>query len=202
MTSTNRPLNRLFLAVVGLVFLAVGAFLVAAALPGRSVVRDWIGRARDAQDTALKSSAIGQPAPFDGSYLPWGLAVVCLVVVLVAVIAAIARGGGRTDRVVEVDEPAGRIVVSSQFAETALVDALQPRRDIAAVSVASYQLKGAPALKLRLRLTAGSSPVPAVRAASEAVTGLDAVLGGPPLPVLVEVVGASPVRPGADSRVS
>ncbi|WP_286345253.1 hypothetical protein [Frondihabitans sucicola] len=70
------------------------------------------------------------------------------------------------------------------------------------VSVAAYQLKGEPALKLRLRLTAGSSPSAAVEAASVAVRGLDLVLGtGRPLPVLLEVTGASPARPGADSRV-
>lgn len=205
MTTSNRFLNRFFLAVVGLILLAVGVFLTVVALPGAGMARDWLTSAADGQKSALSNtrfdtSAIGGET--GGSYLPWLLAVLCLLVVIVAVAAATTRGRGRTDRVVEVDDAAGRIAVSSRFAETALVDALTNRRDVTAVNVAAYRLKGAPALKIRLRITAGSSPVEAVRAASDAVSGLDRVLGGgAAVPVLVEVVGASPIRAGADSRV-
>jgi hypothetical protein len=202
MTTSNRFLNRLFLLVTGLIALLVGATLVVAALPGTAVVRDAVTNARDAQATALANTPL-VVGGVTSSWLVWGLALLCLVVVIVAIAAAASRGRGRTDRVIEADEPAGRIVVSSRFAETALVDALSARRDVASVSVAAYRFRRAPALKVRLRITAGSSPRPAVEAASRVVRGLDLLLGEErPLPVLVEVVGASPVRPGADSRVS
>lgn len=202
MTTTNRFANRLFLIVLGVISLAVGLFVAATALPGAPLLRDWLTTARDAQSTALSNTRAGGNEPFDGSYLPWLLAVLCLLIVIIALVAIVTRGRGRTDRVVDLDENAGRVIVSSSFAETALVDALSSRRDVASVSVVAYELKGAPALKIRLRLTAGSAPTDAVQAASGAVRGLDRVLGGEAeIPVLVEVVGASPVRPGADSRV-
>lgn len=203
MTTSNRFFNRFFLIVAGLITLAVGVLLVLVALPGAGPVRDALRSARDAQSTALANTPLTGVAGVTGSYLPWLLAVLCLIVVIVALIAATTRGRGRIDRVLEADDAAGTIVLSSRFAETALVEALSSRRDVANVSVAAYRLKGAPALKVRLRLTAGSSPMPAVAAASGAVLGLDRVIGhGSAIPVLVEVTGASPVRPGADSRVA
>lgn len=203
MTSSNRFANRLFLVVVGLITLIVGLALVLVALPGGGFARDAVGQARDAQTTALDRtplSAVGLSG--DGSYLPWLLAILCLIVVIVALVAASTRGRGRTDRIVESDDTAGQIVVSSRFAETALVDALSSRRDVASVSVSAYELRGDPALKVKLRVTAGSAPTAAVEAASGAVRGLDRVLGtGREIPVLIEVTGASPAKPGADSRV-
>jgi hypothetical protein len=203
MTTSNRFANRLFLVVTGLITLAIGVGLVLVALPGAGFARDAATTARDAQSTVLERtplSAVGLTG--SGSYLPWLLAVSCLIVVIIAIVAASTRGRGRIDRIVESDDASGSIVVSSRFAETALVDVLSDRRDVAHVSVAAYELKGEPALKIKLRVTAGSSPTAAVEAASTAVRGLDLVLGtGRPVPVLVEVTGASPVRPGADSRV-
>lgn len=203
MTTSNRFANRLFLVVAGLLTLLVGAAIVVVALPGGGFARDAVRSARDAQSSALSNTHLsGGGMAGTGSYLPWLLAILCLIIVIIGIVAASTRGRGRIDRVVESDDASGNIVVSSRFAETALVDALSSRRDVSSVSVAAYELKGAPALKVKLRVTAGSSPTAAVEAASVAVRGLDLVLGtGRPLPVLVEVTGASPTRPGADSRV-
>lgn len=202
MTSTNRFLNRLFLIVAGLITLAVGLALVLVALPAGSSARDMVGQWQRDQSQAVANTPITGFSWIHGSYLPWLLAVLCLIVVIVALVAVARRGGGRTDRVLEADDQAGRIVVASRFAESAIEDALEARRDVASVNVSSYRLKRAAALKVRIRVTAGSAPGPVVEAASGVVTGLDRVLGGGSrIPVLLEVVGASPVRPGADSRV-
>lgn len=202
MTTSNRFLNRFFLIVTGLITLVVGAALVVAALPGVTFGRDALGTAESAQSTALKNTPLSVGST-TGSYLTWLLAVLCLVIVIVALVAITTRGRGRIDRVVEADDPAGHLVVSSRFAETAIVDALSSRRDVDHVSVAAYRLKGAPALKVRLRIIAGAAPGPAVEAASGAIRGLDRLLGqNAMIPVLVEVVGASPIRAGADARVN
>lgn len=202
MTSTNRFLNRLFLVVAGLVTLAVGLALLLVALPAGSVARDTVGQWQRDQSQALANTPITGFSWIHGSYLPWLLAVLCLLVVIVALVAVARRGGGRTDRVLEADDQAGTIVVASRFAESAIEDALEARRDVSSVNVSSYRLKRAAALKVRIRVTAGSAPGPVVEAASGVVSGLDRVLGGGSrIPVLLEVVGASPVRPGADSRV-
>ncbi|RKR76092.1 hypothetical protein [Frondihabitans australicus] len=202
MTSSNRFLNRLFLAVVGIVTLAVGAALVLVALPGVAAGRDAVSTWSDAQATALRDTPLTGVGSLTGSSLPWLLAILCLVVIVVAVLAAATRGRGRTDRILESESPAGGIVIGARFAETALEDALSGRRDIAGVNVAAYRLRGSAALKVKVRLAAGAEPGPVVDATSGAVTGLDRVLGGGAhVPVLLEVVGASAIRPGADSRV-
>ncbi len=202
MTTSNRFLNRLFLVVTGLIVLAVGAALVLVAIPGVPAVRSTVTQWRDAQAQALRDTPLTGIGSLSGSYLPWLLAVLCLVVVIICIVAAATRGRGRTDRILEADGPAGSIVVGSRFAETALEDALSGRRDVVGVNVAAYRLRRAPAIKIRVRLAAGSEPGPLIEAASDAVAGLDRVLGGGArVPVLVEIVGASPSRAGADSRV-
>ncbi|NRD26258.1 hypothetical protein [Frigoribacterium sp. VKM Ac-2836] len=201
MTSSNRFANRLLLFVVGLVTLAVGAFLVIVALPGGGAVRDLLPPASSAVDDAVATTGIDPGDSTGGSWLTLALALLCLLLVIVFVVAIFARGHGRTDSVVVHDDPAGSIAVSSSFAETAITDALGDRRDVASVAVSAWTVTGRAALKVRVRLTAGSSPAPVVTAASDVARGLDRVLGET-VPVLVEITGASAVRKGADSRVS
>lgn len=201
MTSSNRFANRLFLFVTGLVSLAVGVFLVIVALPGGGALRDLLSPASSAVDDAVTATPIDPNADTGGSWLPLALALLCLLLVIVFVVAIAAHGHGRTDSVVVHDDPAGSIAVSSSFAETAITDALHDRRDVASMGVSAWRVGGRPALKVRVRLTAGSSPTPVVAAASDVARGLDRVLGET-VPVLVEITGASAVRKGADSRVA
>lgn len=216
MTSSNRFLNRLLLVVVGVVALAVGAFLIVATLPGGSgslggTVRGWLADASSAvadavAATPLDPSGAGSAdsmggAGGAGSWLAVALAALCLLLVIVFAVAAVAHGGGRTGRLVVHDEPAGSIAISAAFAETAVTDALSARRDVTSVHVSAWTVRGRPALKVRVRVTAGAAPAPVVAAASDVVRGLDRVLGEE-VPVLVEVVGASVVKRGSDPRVA
>ena len=216
MTSSNRFLNRLLLVVVGVVALAVGAFLIVATLPGGSgslggTVRGWLADASSAvadavAATPLDPSGAGSAdsaggAGGAGSWLAVALAALCLLLVIVFAVAAVAHGGGRTGRLVVHDEPAGSIAISAAFAETAVADALSARRDVTSVHVSAWTVRGRPALKVRVRVTAGAAPAPVVAAASDVVRGLDRVLGEA-VPVLVEVVGASVVKRGSDPRVA
>jgi len=217
-TSSNRFLNRLLLVVVGVVALGVGAFLIALTLPGGSgstggTVRGWLAAASSAVADAVAATPLdpsggahgagagGAGAGGAGSWLAVALAALCLLLVIVFVVAAVAHGGGRTGRLVVHDEPAGSIAISAAFAETAVADALSARRDVATVHVSAWTVRGRPALKVRVRVTAGAAPAPVVAAASDVVRGLDRVLGEA-VPVLVEVVGASVVKRGSDPRVA
>jgi len=215
-TSSNRFLNRLLLVVVGVVALGVGAFLVAATLPGGSgslgaTVRGWLADASSAVADAVAATPLDPSgaggadsmggAGGAGSWLAVALAALCLLLVIVFAVAAVAHGGGRTGRLVVHDEPAGSIAISAAFAETAVADALSARRDVTSVHVSAWTVRGRPALKVRVRVTAGAAPAPVVAAASDVVRGLDRVLGEE-VPVLVEVVGASVVKRGSDPRVA
>lgn len=203
MSRSNRALNRLFLAVVGLVTVGVGAALLATASAGGvgRVLRDALASTGDGLGDLLARTPLDPAGGTGGSWLPLALTAACLVVALLLLWAVLAHGGGRTDRVVSVDEPEGSIAVSASFAETALVHALEHRRDVAAVHVAAFRVRRRPALRVRVRVTSGASPAPVVAAASEAVRGLDLLLGTD-LPVLVEVSGGGVVRRGSDSRVA
>ena len=216
MTSSNRFLNRLLLVVVGVVALGVGAFLIVATLPGGSgslggTVRGWLADASSAVADAVAATPLDPSgaggadsmggAGGAGSWLAVALAALCLLLVIVFAVAAVAHGGGRTGRLVVHDEPAGSIAISAAFAETAVADALSARRDVASVHVSAWTVRGRPALKVRVRVTAGAAPAPVVAAASDVVRGLDRVLGEE-VPVLVEVVGASVVKRGSDPRVA
>jgi len=209
-TSSNRFLNRLLLVVVGVVALAVGAFLIVATLPGGSgslggTVRGWLADASSAVADAVAATPLDPSgaggADGAGSWLAVALAALCLLLVIVFAVAAVAHGGGRTGRLVVHDEPAGSIAISAAFAETAVADALSARRDVTSVHVSAWTVRGRPALKVRVRVTAGAAPAPVVAAASDVVRGLDRVLGEE-VPVLVEVVGASVVKRGSDPRVA
>ena len=210
MTSSNRFLNRLLLVLVGVVALGVGAFLIVATLPGGSgslggTVRGWLADASSAVADAVAATPLDPSgaggAGGAGSWLAVALAALCLLLVIVFAVAAVAHGGGRTGRLVVHDEPAGSIAISAAFAETAGADALSARRDVTSVHVSAWTVRGRPALKVRVRVTAGAAPAPVVAAASDVVRGLDRVLGEE-VPVLVEVVGASVVKRGSDPRVA
>jgi hypothetical protein len=163
-TSSNRFLNRLLLVVVGVVALGVGAFLVAATLPGGSgslggIVRGWLADASSAVADAVAATPLDPTSAGGagaGSWLAVALAALCLLLVIVFVVAAVAHGGGRTGRLVVHDEPAGSIAISAAFAETAVADALSARRDVASVHVSAWTVRGRPALKVRVRVTAGA----------------------------------------------
>ncbi|BDZ48246.1 hypothetical protein GCM10025867_04870 [Frondihabitans sucicola] len=93
MTTSNRFANRLFLVVAGLVTLLVGAALILVALPGGGFARDAVRSARDAQSSALAGTSLSDARlSGSGSYLPWLLAVLCLIVVVIGIIAASTRG--------------------------------------------------------------------------------------------------------------
>ena len=203
MSRSNRFLNRLFLGVVGLVALGVGAALLAIASAGGvgRVLRDALASTGAGLGDLLARTPLDPVGGTGGSWLPLALAAACLVAALLLLWAVLAHGGGRTDRVVDVDEPSGSIAVSASFAESALVHALEHRRDVAAVHVAAFRVGRRPALRVRVRVTSGASPAPVVAAASEAVRGLDRLLGTD-LPVLVEVTGGGVVHRGADARVA
>jgi hypothetical protein len=203
MTASNRFLNRLLLIVTGLIAIVVGAFVGVGALAGDAGarLRDLVDPAATAVADAVDRTPLDPNGGTGGSWLPAALAALCLVLLIVFLVAVFRHGGGRTNRVVVSDDEAGSIAVSTSFADTAITDALERRRDIADVGVSAWTVNGRPALKVRVRVTAGSSPAPVVAAASDVVRGLDRVLGES-VPVLVEVVGASVVKKGADSRVA
>lgn len=192
MNGTPRALNRVFLAVVGLLFLAAGGLLVAvAAFPAAGLA--WQHWARPAVGQ-LADLAAQTPLPGGGSSWIWVVVSLALVLVIAAMVALVAnQGKGRADILAdEYDEDgaAGRVVISGNVAEQALRAALAERTDLLGSTVTTYEVQGRPGLRVRVLPRQGVSPTKISADVSALVQALDVVLGVQ-TPVLVSI-GSGP----------
>ncbi|WP_427016185.1 hypothetical protein ACQCSX_15605 [Pseudarthrobacter sp. P1] len=191
MNGTPRALNRVLLAILGLAFLAAGALALAlAAIP--AVARWWQDWAKPATD-ALVDLAYRTALPGRGGSWIWIAVAVAMVLVVVAMATWVAQQGkGRASTLAAVygdaddDGAAGMVSISAAVAEQALKAALAERNDLAAVSVATYEVDGKPAVKVRILPRQGVAPHLVADDVAALVDGLDAVLGLQ-TPVLISI---------------
>jgi hypothetical protein len=193
--STNRGLNRLFILIIGLVLVVLGA--AALAVVTVPVVADWWrdnrGAVLDTVDgwfawnpfAASSGSDDGRTAPI---IVPIA-GIVLLVIVAALLISFILRQGrGRSGVVHRATVEHGDIVLETDVAANALGDALDDTEAFSAVRVSAWDVNRAQALKVAVTCRRGVSPRTAVETVSSAVESLDRLLGVE-LPVLVEVGG-------------
>ena len=199
MSQTNRALNRILLALAGLVLLAAGAATAAAGiLP--DVAAAWAATGSSCLDQAVRLLA---SAPLPGPARSWwavaGLAALAVAAGLsVAWIAS--QGGGRTPRVGrEPDGGRGTTVVETAFVSAAVKQALAGNRLVLGTSVSAWESSGATGLRLRLQARQGASPREIADTADELVQGIDTLLGHP-LPVLVRITSGTRTRAAAPDR--
>jgi hypothetical protein len=205
MTSTNRVLNRLFIFVVGLLLVAVGAalLLLAIAPPARVL---W------AQVSAIGIAALTQwlratplpnlPVSVSGSWL-W-LLTLAAGGALIPLLArfSIRQGRGRTRQLVNTggDAPSGTVFVDSHVAVDAIQDALSGRPELVASEVSTYRVDHQSVLKVAITCRRGISPLEASRIATEALVAFDALLGVQ-LPALVQISGGLRARTTSLARL-
>lgn len=186
MSNTNRALNRILLAVTGLVLLAAGAATTAAGLvPG--VAGEWAGAGTSLMDHAR---ALPAAAPLPGPARSWwavaGVAVLVLAAGLCLAWLA-SQGGGRTPRLArDEDGNHGATVVDAGLVAAAVNEALEGNRLVLGSAVSAWESRRGTALRLRLQARKGASPRELADTAEELVRGIDAWLGHP-VPVLVRI---------------
>ncbi|MFI5084324.1 MAG: hypothetical protein ACHP7K_00170 [Actinomycetales bacterium] len=194
MNQTPRALNRVLLALVGLLFLAAGILLLAlVAVPAAADAwRRWAGGA----DRSLRDLFARTSLAATGTSWIWIAVCAVLVVLVICMVAWVAaQGRGRANILVEADEDddggaPGRVVVSGTVAEHALKAALAERTDLVGATVSTYDIGGRPALKIRVLPRQGVAPHAVAADVAELVDALESVLGRG-LPVLVSIgVGA------------
>lgn len=203
MNQTPRTLNRVVLAVFGLVLMAAGALVVALAV-FEPVARWWQSATAEAgirlgqllADTTLP----GQRA----SWL-WLVAALGLVVLILLLLAWAAQQGRGRLGTLEVDYDGGGapgvVSLGSAVAEQALKAALQERSDILHVAVGAYEYRGVPGLRLRVLPRPGVAPQAVAANVMELVEALDLVVGIDPPVVLSIGAGARARLVRADHRV-
>lgn len=191
MNGTPRALNRILLAVIGLVFLAAGALAVAlATVP--AVAQWWQGWAKPATENFADLAHAASLPGNSGSWLWIGLAAAMVLLVIAMVWWVASQGKGRASTLASVygdaddDGAAGLVSISAAVAEQALKAALADRTDLAAVWVSTYEMAGKPALKVRLLPRQGVAPHLVAMDVSALVEGLDAALGLA-TPVLISI---------------
>ncbi|HSO91246.1 MAG TPA: hypothetical protein VLR70_08865 [Arthrobacter sp.] len=202
MNGTPRTLNRILIGVLGFKLLAFGILLILlASVP--AVAAWWQGWSAGVwniwRDLFERTRFPGRAE----SWL-WIVAVLVLLLVIGAMVAWVAQQGkGRANFLVTEEDPGevpGNVRIGSGVAEQALRAALADRPDLAGVSVATYEFRGEPALRIRIQPRHGVAPHRLAAEVSALVEALDVVLGKRTL-VLIHIASGARSRFGRAERV-
>ncbi|MET3904567.1 hypothetical protein [Paenarthrobacter sp. 4246] len=211
MRQTNRALNRILLALLGLALLGAGAAVIAAGTqPGAADT--WTAVASSIRDSARNLVGTAPlPDPVRSWWLVAGTAVLLVGVALNAAWLA-SQGGGRTPRLAEqldgtvvrngapgTGGARGQTVVDVSLVSTALREALSGNRDVLATSVSAWESRRGTALRLRVEARKGSSPRELADTAEELISEIDALLGHP-IPVLIRITSGARTQVSASRR--
>ena len=202
MNSTPTLLNRILLTVLGLALLAAGILLMLLATvpPVAAWWQSWSPGIWDGINQAFNGTR------FPGRTQSWLWIVVALVLLLLIglMVAWIAQQGkGRSNLLASEYDPGevpGDVRIGGGVAEQALKQALAGRPDLAGSTVTTYDVKGSPALKVRLLPRQGVAP----HLLAAEVTGLLAALEtvvGKETPVLIHIGAGARTRFGRAERV-
>ncbi|MDD7834692.1 MULTISPECIES: hypothetical protein [Paenarthrobacter] len=195
MNGTPRALNRVLLFIIGFKLLAVGLLLLLlATVP--AVAAWWHGWAAGVWAEAENAFRQTRFPGREESWL-WIVAGVVLVVVIVAMIAWLSQQGkGRANLLVASSDDSdvdGEVRIGGGVAEQALRSALAERTDLAGASVATYEFRGRPGLRIRVQPRQGVAPHLLAAEISQLVEALDLVIGRK-TPVLVHMVSGARSR--------
>lgn len=202
MNSTPTLLNRILLAVLGLKLLAVGALLILlATVPAAAPWwHAWSGEAWNAANQAFNATRFpGRPQSW--LWLVVALALLVLIGLMVAWVAQ--QGKGRSNLLASEYDPGevpGDVRIGGGVAEQALKQALSGRPDLASASVTTYDVKGSPALKVRLLPRQGVAPHLLAEEVAGLVAALESVVGRE-IPVLIHIGAGARTRFGRAERV-
>jgi hypothetical protein len=195
LNGTPRALNRVLLFIIGFKLLAVGLLLLLlATVP--AVAAWWHGWAAGVWAEAENAFRQTRFPGREESWL-WIVAGVVLVVVIVAMIAWLSQQGkGRANLLVASSDDSdvdGEVRIGGGVAEQALRSALAERTDLAGASVATYEFRGRPGLRIRVQPRQGVAPHLLAAEISQLVEALDLVIGRK-TPVLVHMVSGARSR--------
>ncbi len=195
MNNTPRLLNRLLIGILGIQLLAVGVLLMLlAAVPAVGTWwRDQAGGVWSIwRDLFERTRFPGRQE----SWL-WLVITLLLAVVIGAMVAWVAQQGkGRGDLLVYEQDPGnvpGDIRIGGGVAEQALREALADRADLAGATITTYEIRGEPALKIRVQPRQGVAPHLLAAEVSALAAALDAVVGQR-TPVLIHIASGARSR--------
>lgn len=178
MTRSNRPLNRIIIAIVGLALIAVGAWEA--------------NRVYEVVD-------IGDIGSLETSVL-WIVAAGCLVVVILSVFWIVTRGRGHSRTVVSRTDESGTTSIDARVAADFIADDLARVADVVGVTSRAYRVRGTTALELTVTTRRAADVRHVVDSARRAVEELDDVLEER-IPVLLHVASGVRANLAREQRV-
>ncbi|UTT70098.1 hypothetical protein NMQ03_02730 [Arthrobacter sp. DNA4] len=202
MNSTPALLNRILLTVLGLILLGTGLLLVLLATvpPVGSWWHSWSAGAWDGVSRLFESARFpGRPESW--LWIVVALALLALMGLMVAWIAQ--QGKGRSNLLAAEYDPGetpGDVRIGGGVAEQALRQALEGRPDLAGATVTTYDVKGSPALKVRLLPRQGVAPHLLAAEVSGLLNALESVVGKE-IPVLIHIGAGARTRFSRAERV-
>lgn len=202
MNSTPALLNRILITLLGLKLLAIGVLLIllASVPPVALWWHSWSAGVWNQVNAAFNATRF----PGRGESWLWIVVSLALALLIGLMIAWIAQQGkGRADLLAQEFDPGevpGDVRIGAGVAEHALKQALAGRPDLAGATVVAYNVKGAPALKVRLLPRHGVAPHLLAAEVTELLDALEAVVGKQ-IPVLIHIGAGARTRFGRAERV-
>jgi hypothetical protein len=202
MNSTPAVLNRILLTVLGLVLLGAGLLLVLLATvpPVGPWWHAWSAGAWGGINRLFDATRFpGRPESW--LWIVVALALLALMGLMVAWIAQ--QGKGKSNLLAAEFDPGdtpGDVRIGGGVAEQALRQALEDRPDLAGATVTTYDVKGSPALKVRLLPRQGVAPHLLAGEVSGLLDALESVVGKE-IPVLIHIGAGARTRFSRAERV-
>lgn len=192
MKKLPRALNRILLFVFGLLFLATGIALIAAATdaPLRDLVLKYRSRL-DSEYTSLAQQATFKVSGQQYSWVQVGLIVVAIIVALLLLSWIFSQGGGKIRSLAlnaagKDSEKKGEITADLGLLQGIIEDEISDSRWISSLKVASWDVKKQPGLLLSAAVYKGANPREVKAELDQAIARLDQVLGIN-MPILVRL---------------
>jgi hypothetical protein len=200
--STPALLNRILLTLLGLILLGAGVLLLllAAVPPVASWWHSWSAGVWSGINRLFDATRFpGRPESW--LWIVVALALLALMGLMVAWIAQ--QGKGRSNLLAAEYDPGdtpGDVRIGGGVAEQALRHALEGRPDLAGATVTTYDVKGSPALKVRLLPRQGVAPHLLAVEVAGLLDAMEAVVGKE-IPVLIHIGAGARTRFSRAERV-
>lgn len=179
MNNTNRALNRTLLAIIGLLFLGLGAIGIAV-MSWPTATDIWTSAGKDASswlDQAIAATAIA------GGSLSWiglGAVAAILVVVVLLILALTSISGHRSKTVLRssgAQNPLGRVTVTESFVSDAVKNSLATRDEILSAQVTANDIRRKPVLHVSVTPRQNTDPRELVDHVDRLLTNLATLTG-------------------------
>jgi hypothetical protein len=161
MTRSNRTLNRVLLALIGL------GLLVGAVLAARPVLDPLL------PEPVLSVLDLGTPPQDPDTTQLWIAAAACALIIVIALAWVLTRGRGRTRTAVV--RPGDEI--DAKVLTALATDALRTQHDVLHVASAGYRLRGARVVRVQVEVRPGADLGRLVPAVDEAMAVMQRRLG-------------------------